>query len=134
MRLRRHFHTEEQTGIDLAPMLDFVLNLLIFFIMTAVFIKASGLMVNRPSGESVATGKGAKSIPVHVLANGDILVDGRVVDFRAVRPNIERLLAAGPKSGVLIIADKDAQTGLLVQVVDQIRLGGISNITFSTAG
>jgi biopolymer transport protein ExbD len=137
MRLQRHQrHREDESrhGIDLAPMLDFVLNLLIFFIMTAVFIKASGIMVHRPSGETVTTAKGAKSIPVHVLANGDIWVDGRVVDFRAVRANIERLLAAGPKSGVLIIADKDAQTGLLVQVVDEIRLGGISNITFSTAG
>jgi biopolymer transport protein ExbD len=115
-------------------MLDFVLNLLIFFIITAVFVKELGLMVNRPSGETASTAQGGASIPVHILANGEIWIEGRVVDFRAVRANVERLYATNPKSGVLVIADNDAETGLLVEVVDQIRLGGISNITFSTAG
>ncbi len=134
-RLHRHASRrhEESHGIDLAPMLDFVMNLLIFFIITAVFVKELGLMVNRPSGAEAQT-KGAGSVPVHVLANGDIWVEGRVVDLRAVRPNIERLFATNPKSGVLIIADKRAETGLVVQVVDQVHLGGIYNITFSTAG
>ena len=136
MRLRRHIqrrHEEMQHGIDLAPMLDFVLNLLIFFIITAVFVKELGLMVNRPSGAEAQT-TGGSSVPVHVLANGEIWVDNRVVDLRAVRANVERLYAANPKSGVLIIADKDAETGLVVQVVDQIHLGGVYNITFSTTG
>jgi biopolymer transport protein ExbD len=137
MRLRRHIqrrHEEMQHGIDLAPMLDFVLNLLIFFIITAVFIKELGLMVNRPSGADATQASGGNTVPVHVLTNGEIWVDNRVVDLRAVRANVERLYAANPKSGVLIIADKDAETGLVVQVVDQIHLGGIYNITFSTTG
>ena len=123
-----------QHGIDLAPMLDFVLNLLIFFIITAVFVKELGLMVNRPSGAEATQTTGGSSVPVHVLANGEIWVDNRVVDLRAVRANVERLYAANPKSGVLIIADQTAETGLVVQVVDQIHLGGIYNITFSTTG
>ena len=133
MRLRRHTQQQhgESHGIDLAPMLDFVLNLLIFFIITAVFVKEAGLMVNRPSG-AAATPGGAPSTPVHVLASGEIWVDGRAVDVRAVRPNIERLYATNPKGGILIIADREAATGLVVQVIDQIRLGGIQNITFST--
>ena len=137
MRLRRHIRRGEQEsthGIDLAPMLDFVLNLLIFFIITAVFVKELGLMVNRPSGQVESTQQGAGSIPVHILANGEVWVDGRVVDVRAVRANVERLFAVNPKQGVLIIADPEAETGVLVQVVDQIHLGGIYNITFSTAG
>ena len=135
MRLRRHTQRrhEETHGIDLAPMLDFVLNLLIFFIITAVFIKELGLMVNRPSGADTSQTAGT-SVPVHVLANGEIWVDNRAVDLRAVRPNVERMYATNPKAGVLIIADKEAETGLVVQVVDQIHLGGIYNVTFSTTG
>ena len=136
MRLRRHVQRrhEESHGIDLAPMLDFVMNLLIFFIITAVFVKELGLMVNRPSGEIDTSQSGAASVPVHILANGEIWVDNRVVDLRAVRANVERLFAANPKGGLLIIADKDAEAGLVVQVVDQIHLGGVYNITFSTTG
>jgi len=136
MRLRRHSQRrhEESHGIDLAPMLDFVLNLLIFFIITAVFVKELGLMVNRPSGTDTSQVPGGGAVPVQILANGEIWIDGRPVDLRAVRANVERLSAANPKNGVLVVADKDAETGLVVQVVDQIHQGGIYNITFSTAG
>jgi biopolymer transport protein ExbD len=134
MRLHRHTaETHEQShGIDLAPMLDFVLNLLIFFIIIAVFVKESSLMVNRPTGEQ-ATQSESTSIPIQILANSEIWIEGRAVDLRAVRANVERMYAVNPKSGVLIIADREAPTGLLVQVVDQVHLGNVYNITFSTA-
>jgi biopolymer transport protein ExbD len=133
MRLRRHFHTEEQTGIDLAPMLDFVMNLLIFFIITAVFSKELSLAVNRPgasSGES--SGKDTGSIAVAIQPNGEIWVDQRTVDIRAVRANIERLHAIKPEWGVIVAADENADAGTLVTVLDQIKEGGVSNITFGT--
>ena len=123
---------EETTGIDLAPMLDFVLNLLIFFIITAVFVKELGLMVNRPSGQAIATSTEATSILINILANGEVWVDGRVVDVRAVRPNVERVYAATPNVGVLISADRATETGVVVQVVDQVHLAGVNNITFGT--
>jgi biopolymer transport protein ExbD len=125
---------DEHHGIDLAPMLDFVLNLLIFFIITAVFEKELGLMVNRPSGETETTASGSTTVPIYVLANGEVWIENRVIDLRAVRANVERLYATNPKNGVLIIADKNAETGLVVSVVDQIHEGGIFNITFSTTG
>jgi biopolymer transport protein ExbD len=134
MRMRGHArHVGESHGIDLAPMLDFVLNLLIFFIITAVFVKELGLMVNRPQG-SIAESKSNElsSIPISITANGEIYVDNRIVDLRAVRPNVERLFAVNPKAGVLIVTDRNAETGVLTQVVDQIHLGGIYNITFTT--
>jgi biopolymer transport protein ExbD len=135
MRMRRHGSAvhEDSHGIDLAPMLDFVMNLLVFFIITAVFVKELGLMVNRPSG-AVATQASGESgaIAVKITAGDEVLVDERVVDVRAVRANVERLYAADPKRGVLILAEGDAHTGLVAQVVDQIHLGGIYNITFST--
>jgi biopolymer transport protein ExbD len=136
VRLRRHRvrHDESSHGIDLAPMLDFVLNLLIFFIITAVFVKEVGLMVNRPTGGISTAGGEVGAVPISILANGEIWIEGRVVDLRAVRANVERLYAVNPKNGVLIVAEPGAPTGLVVQVVDQVHLGGIYNVTFSTSG
>jgi biopolymer transport protein ExbD len=136
MRLRRHRRESHPSshGIDLAPMLDFVLNLLIFFIITAVFVKEAGLIVNRPTGGISTAGGEVGAIPISILANGEIWIEGRAVDLRAVRANIERLYAVNPKNGVLIVAEPGAATGLVVQVVDQVHLGGIYNVTFSTSG
>jgi biopolymer transport protein ExbD len=133
MRLRRHSqgHEASQHGIDLAPMLDFVLNLLIFFIITAIFVKEFGLMVNRPDRIDTSTEE-SESITIQILDNGEIWVDNRVVDARAVRANVERMSAVNPKAGALIMAQERAPTGVVIQVVDQVKLGGVHNITFST--
>jgi len=135
MKMRRHSASahDSSSGIDLAPMLDFVINLLIFFIITAIFVKESGLMVNRPT-EFNQSDSDSKSIQIQILDTGEIFIDNRVVDMRAVRANVERLKALNPETGALILADNNAQTGVIVGVVDQIRLGGIYNITFSTSG
>jgi biopolymer transport protein ExbD len=135
MRRRRNQGggNESSTGIDLAPMLDFVINLLIFFIITAVFVKESGLNVNRPTSfETPPDDQDSKSIQIQILDTGEIWVDNRPVDARAVRANVERMSAVNPDSGVLILAQEKAPTGVLVAVVDQVHLGGIYNITFST--
>jgi len=126
---------EETTGIDLAPMLDFVLNLLIFFIITAVFVKELGFQVQRHGGgaSGPATGKETGSISVVVKTSGDVIVDGRLVDVRAVRPNIVRLHAQKPDWGVMVTAEKSSESGLLIQVMDQIKQGGVDNISFGTS-
>jgi biopolymer transport protein ExbD len=123
---------ESSHGIDLAPMLDFVINLLIFFIITAVFVKEAGLSVNRPTSFETPDNPDSKSIQIQILDNGEVWVDNRPVDVRAVRANVERMSAVNPDAGVLILAQDRAQTGTLVEVVDQVHLGGIYNITFST--
>lgn len=135
MRMRRHNADSHDSshGIDLAPMLDFVLNLLIFFIITAIFVKEFGLDVNRPTELSQSDSEG-KSIQIQILDTGEIFVDNRIVDMRAVRANVERLRALNPETGALIIADDGARTGVIMGVVDQVRLGGVLNITFSTSG
>jgi biopolymer transport protein ExbD len=133
-RHRRIEHAHESThGIDLAPMLDFVINLLIFFIITAVFVKEFGLNVNRPTSFEQSAADDSKSIQIQVLDNGEIWIDGRAVDVRAVRANVERMSAINPETGVLVLADEQAPTGTVVEVVDQVHLGGIYNITFSTS-
>ena len=132
MRIRRHKRSRpgESTGIDLAPMLDFVMNLLIFFIITAVFAKEYGLGVSRPSAGVGAPGKEAGSLLIAISADGDILIDDRVVDIRAVRANVERMHAVKPENGVMVVADAKAGTGIVVQVVDQVRQGGVTNVSF----
>ncbi|HEU4431673.1 MAG TPA: biopolymer transporter ExbD [Myxococcota bacterium] len=137
MRIRRHHAEahESHTGIDLAPMLDFVTNLLIFFIITAVFVKEVSLEVNRPTGEMTQEQQDdpkKAAIPISVLADGTIWVDNREVDVRAVRANVERIKAVRPEAGVLIVADQNAPTGTVVDVIDAARLADVFNITFTT--
>jgi biopolymer transport protein ExbD len=131
MRLRRHYQQHETSGIDLAPMLDFVMNLLIFFIITAVFTKELGLNLNRAGAAAPDTTKETSSLLVTIRAGGEIWIEDRIVDVRAVRANVERLHVQKPELSVLIVADKDAEAGLLVQVLDQVREGGVQNVAFA---
>lgn len=132
MRLKRRPSQQhsDDTGIDLAPMLDFVLNLLIFFIITAVFVKEVGLTVSRPSA-STAEKKEAGNILIAIRSDGEIWIDRRAVDVRAVRANIERLHAERPDDAVVVVADKGAHSGVLVQVIDQVRQGGVQNVSIA---
>ncbi len=117
-------------GIDLAPMLDFVVNLLIFFIVTAVFVKESAVAVRRPTSADASSQKMTASIAVR--ADGDIVIDGNTVDVRAVRANVERIRALDEHAGLVVVAEARAPMGTLISVVDQAHLGGIYDITFST--
>jgi biopolymer transport protein ExbD len=134
MRLKRRVahHGSDETGIDLAPMLDFVLNLLIFFIITAVFSKEIGLTVSRPNATN-AEKKEAGNIVVAIDGSGAIWIEKRVVDVRAVRANIERLHAQKPDDAVVVVAEKGAHTGVLVQVIDQVRQGGVQSVSIAAS-
>ena len=134
MRTRRRVSGEEgsHSGIDLAPMLDFVMNLLVFFIITAVFAKEVGIEVSRPGSGAGEGGKESKSMIVTIYGTGDIEIEGRMVDARAVRANVERMHAVKPENGVMVVADKTVASGLLVEVLDQIRLGGVTDISFGS--
>ena len=114
-------------------MLDFVINLLIFFIITAVFVKATAVEVNRPqSFEQSDPDDDSKSINIQVLDTGEVWMDNRAVDVRAIRANVERMSALHADAGALILANSQAPTGVIISVVDQVHLGGIYNITFTT--
>jgi biopolymer transport protein ExbD len=133
MQSRRHASEEsDETGIDLAPMLDFVLNLLIFFIITTSFIKEAGIVVNKEQALT-AESKESGNILIAIRPNGDIWMDKRRVDVREVRPLIERLHVERPEDTVVIIADKESSTGMLTQVMDQVKLGGVSEVSIATA-
>jgi biopolymer transport protein ExbD len=128
-----HAHAEsEETGIDLAPMLDFVLNLLIFFIITTSFVKEAGITVTRAEAMT-AEHKDSGNILIAIRPNGEVWMDKRAVDIREVRPMIERLHVERPDDTVVIIADKDSETGMLTQVMDQVKLGGIDEVSIAAA-
>ncbi len=127
---RRPRHEAQETEIDLTPMLDVVFILLIFFIVTASFVKESGLDVAKPPDTNVKKSK-AKSILVSITDTGEIWVDRRRVDFRAVRANIERLHAERPDAPVVIQTAKKSKAGLLVHVMDAARLAGVYAISLA---
>lgn len=128
---RRRTHTEaEGNDIDITPMLDIVFIMLIFFIVTTSFVKESGVTVNRPSAHTAEEKKGS-NILVAIRANGEIWIDRRAIDVRAVRPNIERMKAENPEGAVIIQADEFSPAGMVVKVMDQVRLAGITNISIS---
>ena len=120
----------EDTGIDLAPMLDFVLNLLIFFIITNTFIQEAGIHVNRPSAKT-AVKQEHNNIVVAVSKDGQIWIDKQHVDIRTLRANVQRLRAANPQSAVIIQADQDARAGLMVEAMDQARLAGVKDVSIA---
>jgi biopolymer transport protein ExbD len=125
-------HESEETGIDLAPMLDFVLNLLIFFIITTSFVKESGITVTRPQALT-AENKENGNILIAIRPNGDVWMDKQRIDIRDVRTAIERLHIERPEDTVVIIADKESQTGVLTKVMDQVKQGGIQEVSIAAA-
>ena len=121
---------EEENDVNLTPMLDIVFIMLIFFIVTASFVKEAGIDVSRP-GAVTAERKATASILVAISEQGDVWVDNRQVDIRAVRANIERLRAENPEGAVVIQADKNSRNGLLVKVMDAARMAGAENVSIS---
>ena len=124
-------NTEHNVEIDMTPMLDIVFIMLIFFIVTTSFVKESGIEVNRPSAQT-SEQKEQGNIIIGIKANGEIWIDKREVDIRAVRANVARLHAENPLGSVIIAADRDTRTYDLVQVMDQVRLAGITNASIAT--
>jgi len=121
----------EEEDINLTPMLDVVFILLIFFIVTANFIKEPGLEVNRPDAETSAIQENA-AILIAIGATNDIWIDGRMIDVRQVKANITKLLADNPKGSVVIQADEKATADSIIAVMDQSREAGVFAISLAS--
>lgn len=130
MRMRRHHQPEDDTGIDLTPMLDVVFIMLIFFIVTSSFIKEAGVEVQRPQAETASPQDKGK-ILIAVTADGQVWLDKKPVDVRSVRAHVERMRVEQPDGAVVVQADQDARTGLVVQVMDQARLAGVRDVALA---
>jgi len=121
---------EEESEINITPMLDVVFIMLIFFIVTASFVKEAGIEVNRPDAQTAEL-KEKANILIAITANNQIFVDRRRVDPRAVRANIERLHAENPQGTVVIQADKESKTETLIQVMDASRQAGVFDVAIA---
>ena len=121
---------DDEQEINITPMLDVVFIMLIFFIVTASFVKESGIEVDRPSAVTAVV-KEKGNILVAISETGEIWVDRRQVDPRALRANIERLHAENPKGSVVIQADRNSTTEMLIQVMDAARQAGVFNVSIA---
>jgi len=117
--------------INLTPMLDVVFIMLIFFIVTASFVKEVGIDVNRPDAPVTETKPENANILIVIDANDEIWIDRRVIDPRAVRANIERLHAENPKGSVVIQPSKRSTNKMLVTVMDASRSADVYNISIA---
>ncbi len=127
---RKNRVKNEENSLDLTPMMDIVFIMLIFFIVTTSFVKETGVDINRPNAETAERDERG-NILVAITATNEIWIDKRRVDLKAVRANIERLKIEYPEGSVIIQADKESRSGLLVEAMDQIRLAGVQNISIA---
>lgn len=116
----------------MAPLIDLVFLLLIFFMVTTSFVKETGIDVERPAA-STAVLKEKGNILIGISKDGLIYLDRKQIDIRSVRAHVERCLAENPEGGIVVVADKATRTGLTVQVMDQCRLAGAKNISIATS-
>lgn len=131
--MKQHFQNlmdEEEAVIDMTPMLDVVFIMLIFFIVTASFVKESGIDVNRPEA-ATAVKKDRANILIAISDTGEIWINKRRIDVRAVQANIERLHAENPQGTVVIQADKKSTTDTLIKVMDASRSAGITDVSIA---
>ena len=130
MRKKILLEEDEESDVNLTPMLDVVFIMLIFFIVTASFVKEAGIDINRPNA-ATAERKEQGNILVAITENGQIWIDRRQIDPRALRANIERMHAENPNGAVIIQADEESKNKLLVQVMDAARLAGVANVSIA---
>ncbi|AXQ28492.1 biopolymer transporter ExbD [Solimonas sp. K1W22B-7] len=133
MQARRHASDDGHHGIDLAPMLDFVLNLLIFFIIITSFVKQAGVKVDKEQAET-AESRANGNILIAIKPNGEIWMDRKKVNLPEVRALVERMHAERPEDTVVILADKASESGVMAQVMDQVRGGGVQSVSVATRG
>jgi len=121
---------EEETEINMTPMLDVVFIMLIFFIVTASFVKEAGIDVNRPQA-ATAVKKERANILIAISDKGEIWINKRRIDVRAVQANVQRLHAENPQGTVVIQADKKATTDVLIKVMDGARAAGVFDVSIA---
>jgi biopolymer transport protein ExbD len=134
--LRKHIANikteQDEAEINLTPMLDVVFIMLIFFIVTATFIRETGLDVNRPDQDQAQVVQEEGAILIIIDSTDDIWIDRRVVDPRAVRANIERLHAEDPERPVVIQAADASSANSLVTIMDAARQANVFNISIAS--
>ena len=131
--MRKHSSkNQDDAAIDMTPMLDIVFIMLIFFIVTASFLKEAGIEVNRPEGASGDPQEKA-NIMIAVTADDEVWMEKRRIDVRAVRANVERLKAENPEGTIVIQADRDSSTGIVTEIMDSLNQANFRDHVLATA-
>jgi len=130
-KMTRLSRGDDESDINLTPMLDVVFIMLIFFIVTATFIKQAGIDVSRPDALT-SVKKPTVAVLVAIHENGDIWIDKKRVDVTAVRAHIERLHAENPKGGLVVQADKNSTTEKVLAVLAAARAAGMTEVAIAT--
>ena len=130
MTAKRHLPAQDDTELDMTPMLDIVFIMLIFFIVTTSFVKESGVTVSTPQAQTASQQENT-NIFIAITTEGEVWIDRRPVDPRSVRAIVARLHADNPEGSVIIQSDETAATGMLVEVMDQVRLAGVEGIAIA---
>ena len=118
--------------INMAPLIDMVFLLLIFFMVTTSFVKETGIDVQRPTA-STAVLKEKGNILIGVDSKGRVFLEKKQIDIRSVRAHIERCLAENPEGAIVIVADKASHTGVVIRVMDQCKLARAKNISIAAS-
>ena len=118
--------------LNIAPLIDMVFILLIFFLVTTSFVKETGVDISRPTA-STAVAKNKATILIGVTRDNTIHLDRREMDVRAVRSGVERAMAENPEASVVIVADKESRTGLVISVMDACKLAGAENVALAAS-
>lgn len=126
---RRHSSDQEQAEINITPMLDMTFILLIFFIVTTSFVRPTGASVQQPT--AVTAKRLHSSILIGLTASGQIWMNKQKISVGQVQGKVEAARGQTPNGDVVIIADKDANTGLLVKIMNQAKLGGAQQIAIA---
>ena len=124
---------QDPSEIDLTPMLDVAFIMLIFFIVTATFVKELGIDVNSPDKNQNVKDADKQSIVVQITSRDRIRIRGRDVDFRSVRANIERLHAENPEAPVVVQPHPDSTSEVMVHVMDSARQAGVYNVSIAAS-
>ena len=132
MKIKPFMTTEESPQADLTPLIDVVFILLIFFILSANFQKESSIVVDRPSASSSTVKEESKTLTVSVDSNKQIWFKDSVVNLTQLQFQMKSVVSKKEKINTIINADKSVDTGTLVQIIDAIRLSGISNVAIAT--
>ena len=130
---RSHAEAEyEPVHINVVPLIDVMFFLVLFFVSTASFVRESGIEINRPSAQTAVV-SGKDSMIVSIARNGQVWIDNQQVDVRLVRAHVERMHSEIPAGAVIILADKDSATGVVVEVMDQVHLAGVTNVAIAAS-
>lgn len=125
-------HKKGTVELNIAPLIDMVFILLIFFLVTTSFVKETGIDVTRPTA-ATAVAKPRATILIAVDSQNRVFMDHRQIDIRAVRANTERALSENPDGAVVVVADTLSSTGTAIQVMDGCRMAGAANVSLAAA-